>query len=162
MSGGTEQTHDTRGGDRVWGKQLLLNTVHEWHHGGGEEGMEHRSPGDQPAQVSSLLGSSRAFLLADSHENGVCQDPWRSRKITRHTHRKKKKTLKANKNKSPACPGEENKQLRWTKVRTDRKTSWPTPQGQEVSFNVLLLCSRGNTTHPETSTHWPLVSFFYF
>lgn len=131
-------------------------------HGGGEEGMEHRSPGDQPAQVSSLLGSSRAFLLADSHEKGVCQDPWRRRKITRHTYRKKK-TLKANKNKSPACPGEEkNKQLHWTKVRTDRKTSWPTPQGQEVPFNVLLLCSRGNTTHPETSTHWPLVSFFYF
>lgn len=61
--------------------------------GGGEERMEHQSPGDQPAQVSSLLGSSRAFLLADSHEKGVCQDPWR-RKITRHTHTKKKKKLK--------------------------------------------------------------------
>lgn len=142
MSGGTEQTHDTRGGDRVWGKQLLLNTVHEWYHGGGEEGMEHRSPGDQPAQVSSLLGSSRAFLLADSHEKGVCQDPWRRRKITRHTHRKKrKKNLKANKNKIKALPAQEKRRTNSSAgPRSGQTGRHPGPHHRDRKFPSMSCC----------------------
>lgn len=135
----------------------------EGHYGGGE--------GDGAPFIWELASPSlphswqlQSFLLADSHEKSACQGPWRRKKITGHQKKKKgkkKQNLKSKQNKS--LPQETRRANSTSGPRSGQtgKTSWPTPQGEEILFNVLLLCSRGKYHSPETSTHWPLVSFFF-
>lgn len=82
----------------------------------------------------------------------ACQDTWR-RKETR----RKNKTKQNN-----PCPrrGKEHTELPDRGHTRSEDILRPTLQGQEAG--VLLLCSRETATCPETPTHWPLVSFFFF
>lgn len=85
-------------------------------------------------------------------EMSACQDTWR-RKETR----RKNKTKQNN-----PCPrrGKEHTELPDRGHTRSEDILRPTLQGQEAG--VLLLCSRETATCPETPTHWPLVSFFFF
>lgn len=139
--GGTGHTRDTGGGKAESGRgssSWLLNTeTRDREDGAPSSGIS------QPESPPTLAAPEHS-LWPRATEVSACQDTWGRRK-TRHQ--------KQNRTPTPTPRGGEEQRELWTEVtRTGRH-----PGGEET-HSVL----RGSCAHPETPTHWPLVSFFFF
>lgn len=121
-SGGTGQTHDTRGGKAESGRgssSWLLNTDEGW---GGWSTVR---PGISQPESPPLLAAPEHSLWPTATEMSACQDTWRRRK-TRHQKQ----------NKKVPTPGEaRNKQNSGPRSHQIRKT----PGGRR-RLKALPLC----------------------
>lgn len=131
------------GGRSRGGRSRLPNTDR----GGGDRRMEHRAPGIGQPESPPVLAAPERSLWPWATGRRARQDAQR-RRTTRHR--------KPKPNRNPAREGAAQAAAgpRWP-VRGRRGRSQAGPRSPGGS-------SRQTAVGPETPTHWPLVSFFFF